>query len=352
MKEIAEIDKNLAIESWVKREGLRLYDVEEEPFRIYGVKKENGKFRRMPEEIASKISERVAWLHAHTAGGRVRFVTDSPYISIKTTCKPVQYSHMALSGIAGFDMYAEYDGKKRYEGTFLPPYHIEGGYENVIDFHVQAKRVVTIFFPLYSEVSKLYIGLKEGCVLEKAPDYAIETPVVYYGSSITQGGCCSRPANCYQGILSQRLDCNYINLGFTGGAMAEDLMTDYIKDLKMSVFVMDYDHNALTTQDLQETHSKMFWTIRKANKDLPIIIMPRPKYYLKEEEVVRSRIVHDTYLAAKEAGDEHVYFISGRELMELVEDIGTVDNCHPTDSGFFSMACAVEKKLREIWDLK
>jgi len=55
-----------------------------------------------------------------------------------------------------------------------------------------------------------------------------------------------------------------------------------------------------------------------------------------------------TYLEAKAAGDENVYFISGEKLMELVGDNGTVDNCHPTDSGFFSMACAVEEVLKEI----
>lgn len=349
MKDISKIDKNLAVETNIVREGLEFLDVEEEPFRIYGVKMENGKFRRMPEKIAVTVSERVGWLHTNTAGGRVRFVTDSPYVAIKTACSPIRYSHMPLTGTAGFDVYSEYEGKQRYEGTFIPPYNIETGYESVIDFTVKCKRLVTIFLPLYCEVSKLYIGLKEGAILEKAPDYRIETPVVYYGSSITQGGCCSRPGNCYQSILSRKFDCNYINLGFTGGAMGEDAITDYIKEFKMSVFVLDYDHNALTPEDLEATHSRMFCAVREMHPQLPIVIMPRPKYYLNEEEKLRSQITYNTYLAAKEAGDKNVYFISGRELMELVEDTGTVDNCHPTDSGYFSMANALEHTFKEIW---
>ncbi len=351
MKDISEIDKNFVIETHIKREGLRMFDAEEAPFRIYGVWMESGKYRRMPEKLAANVSERVNWLHAHTAGGRVRFVTDSPYVAIKTEGSAVRYSHMALSGTAGFDIYSEYDGKQRYEGTCIPPYNIETGYESVIDFTVKCKRVVTIFLPLYSEIRKLYIGLKEGSVLEEAPDYRIETPVVYYGSSITQGGCCSRPGNSYQSILSRRFDCNYINLGFTGGAMGEDAITDYIKSLKMSVFVMDYDHNALTPQDLEATHGRMFSAVRETHPELPIIIMPRPKYYLNDEEILRSQITYNTYLSAKEAGDKNVYFISGRELMELVEDTGTVDNCHPTDSGYFSMANAVGRTLKKIWNL-
>lgn len=351
MKDISEIDKNFAIETHIEREGIKLFNVETEPFRIYGVSMENGKFRRMPEKIAANVSERVNWLHTHTAGGRVRFVTDSPYVAIKAECSAFRYSHMALSGTAGFDIYSEYDGKQRYEGTCIPPYNMESEYESVVDFTVKCKRVVTIFLPLFSEVSRLYVGLKEDSILETAPDYHIETPVVYYGSSITQGGCCSRPGNSYQSILSRRFDCNYINLGFTGGAMGEDAITDYIKGLTMSVFVLDYDHNALTPQDLEATHGKMFGAVRKTHPNLPIIIMPRPKYYLNEEEERRSQITYHTYLAAREAGDKNVYFISGRELMELVEDTGTVDNCHPTDSGYFSMANAVSRTLREIWSL-
>lgn len=116
----------------------------------------------------------------------------------------------------------------------------------------------------------------------------------------------------------------------------------------MSVFVLDYDHNAPTTEHLEKTHNKMFKTIRAAQPKLPIIIMLRPKFYLTDEEKVRFEVVHNTYLEAKAVGDENVYFISGKKLMELVGDNGIVDNCHPTDSGFFSMACAVEEVLKEI----
>lgn len=42
MKTLADIDKNFQIETNIQREGLSFFDVEEEPFRIYGVFKENG----------------------------------------------------------------------------------------------------------------------------------------------------------------------------------------------------------------------------------------------------------------------------------------------------------------------
>lgn len=350
MKSIAEIDRNLAVETSIEREGLHFYDAEQSPFRIYGIFKENGMFRRMSEVVAKSVSEGVYNLHTNTAGGRVCFLTDSPYVAIKTEYIPGKMPHFALSGSCGFDMYSQYDGMTRYEGTFVPPYNVGNGYESILDFGKCHERVVTINFPLYSSVQKLYIGLKEGAVLKPAPGYRVEKPVVYYGSSITQGGCASKPGSSYQSILSRLFDCDYINLGFSGNAKGEDEMADYIKELDMSVFVMDYDHNAPSIEHLEKTHSRMFKKIRAVQPDLPILIMSRPKYYLTEIEEKRRTIVWNTYLKAKEQGDENVYFLDGKKLMELVGDNGTVDNAHPTDSGFFSMAYAIRQVFDEIFE--
>ena len=128
--------------------------------------------------------------------------------------------------------------------TFVPKVKIADGYESVIDLGETKMRQITINFPLYSAVSSLEIGLQETAVVESPTPYRVETPVVFYGSSITQGGCASRPGNCYTAVLSRRLDFDHVNLGFSGSGKAEQEMADYIAGLDMSVFVYDYDHNA------------------------------------------------------------------------------------------------------------
>lgn len=354
MKNIAEIDKNLKVETSIEREGLVFYDVDQDPFLIYGVFKENGLYRRMPETVAKSVSDGVYSLHTHAAGGRIRFITDSPYVAIKVVIGIWKMSHFALTGSAGFDMFAEFNGKHRYAGSFVPPFDFKREYEAVKDFNLEsdadnkAEKIITINMPLYSTVKSLYIGIKEGSVLKAAPGYSNEKPVVYYGSSITQGGCASKPGSCYQSILSRRFNLDYINLGFSGSAKAEDAMIDYIKSLDMSIFVLDYDHNAPDIDHLRATHSKMFNAIREAHPFLPILILPRPRYYLTAEDEKRFEIIQNTYLAAKEKGDENVYFLSGKQLMEMVEDNGSVDGTHPTDSGFFSMAKAIGEVFEEI----
>ncbi len=342
---ISEIDKNFKIETKLNKNDIVFFDAKDEPFKIYGVFYESGKFRRMPENVAKIVSDGVHWLHSNTAGGRVRFKTNSPYIAINTKMSNVgKMPHFALSGSSGFDLYIG----ESYRASFIPPFDLNDGYESVIDFGSKKMREITINFPLYSDVNELYVGLSKNAKIEEATPYKYDLPIVYYGSSITQGGCASRPGSSYQAIISRELKVDHINLGFSGNAKAEKEISQYICSLDMCAFVYDYDHNAPTVEHLEATHERMFKEIRKAKPNLPIIMMSRPKYNLTKEEKTRLEIIQRTYENAKANGDNNVYLIDGKALMRLCLSEGTVDNCHPTDLGFFSMARALVKVLKEI----
>lgn len=338
------IDPNFKVNSELNISDVKFCDVKQPPFKICGVFYESGKFRRIPEKVARTVNDGVYGLHANTAGGRVRFRTDSPYVAIYARMEGIgKMPHFALTGSAGFDLYAG-NVPQKYCGTFVPPFEIIDGYESVVYFDSSEMRDVTVNFPLYSDVSELYIGISENASVCAAEPYGIERPIVFYGSSITQGGCASRPGNSYESLISGRLDADYINLGFSGSARAEDEIAEYISRLDMSAFVYDYDHNSPSTEHLNQTHERMFAIIRRYNPNLPIIILSRPKFSLTDEEEKRLDIIRKTYGNAIESGDGNVYLIEGRELMEYARDEGTVDNCHPNDWGFASMA----KKLGDL----
>lgn len=348
MSNISLIDSNFKIESHIEESDIRFYDVNKPPFRIHGVFYDSGKFRRLPENVAKTVNEGVHALHANTAGGRVRFKTDSTYIAIYAKMTGIgKMPHFALTGSAGFDLYI-FDGSERYVKTFVPPFNIQDGYESIVYFNSSKMREVTINFPLYSEVSDLYIGLRDGALVCEPKHYKTEKPIVYYGSSITQGGCASRPGNSYESIISRRLDADYINLGFAGNAKGEPEIAEYISKLDMSVFVYDYDHNAPTVEHLRNTHQKMYYTIREAKPNLPIVLMSRPKFHLTDGEKLRLAIIKETYENAKTSGDTNIYLIDGATLMAFAKDEGTVDDCHPNDLGFASMAKAVGDLLEKI----
>ncbi len=345
MTALEKVDKNFIVQTQIFKEDARYYDISEAPFRVYGVFHENGMYRRMPEAVAKSVNTGVYTLHTNTSGGRVRFITDSQYIGICADMGDrTQVSHCAFTGTAGFDLYVG----TRYERTFVPPIDLKGGYESLAQFPNKEMREVTIHFPLYADVKKLYVVLSEDAVIKEATPYKNEKPIVYYGSSITQGGCASRPGMSYPAMLSRRFQYDFINLGFSGSATGEDSIANYIKALDMSVFVYDYDYNAAEITLLEKTHERMFKIIRDANPVLPIIMMPRPKWRYGPKEQKRLEIIKRTYQNAIDSGDKNVYFIENYELMALCKDDGTVDACHPNDFGFASMASAVGDVLEKI----
>lgn len=346
MFDISKIDTNFKIETNFDKPDIKIYNIDSVPFKIYGVFKENGKYRRIPEAVAGTVSDGVYSLHTCAAGGRVKFVTDSSYVAIYAKMERIsKMPHFTLTGSAGFDLYVNNLFAKTY---FPPSFDMQDGYEGIFEMSGNELREITINFPLYSCVCDLYIGLQESAVIKEPKPYKTEKPIVYYGSSITQGGCASRPGMSYQAIISRDFDCDHINLGFSGNARGEDEIAEYIKNLDMSVFVLDYDHNSPSTEHLFETQRKMFYAVREKHPDLPVIMMSRPKYHLNAIEKERRDAIEKTYLEAVKSGDKNVYFLDGKALTELCKDSGTVDNCHPTDFGFASMAKAVSDVLKQI----
>ena len=338
--------KPVPLDTKIERNGLVFYDIDEAPVRIHGVYREGDRYVRMPSDIAKTVSEGVGNLCAYTTGGRVRFITDSPYIAISIRVGSYsRFSFFPPSGTVGCDLY----GGKRYFGTYAPPLDLAHEYEGIVDFFDPAEREYTVNMPLYSTVEKLYIGIREGSILKPAPDYDIMKPIVYYGSSITHGGCATRPGCNYENTIGRSLSCDYINLGFAGCAKGEEEIARYIAGLDMTAFVYDYDHNAPTPDYYRATHERMFRIIRQAQPDLPIIMMSRPKFHLSPEEQERVKIMMQTYENAVAAGDRHVYCIKGEDLLsEDIRENALVDNCHPTDGGFASIAKVLEAKLRKI----
>ncbi len=346
---------NLGFESEICPENAYYREARDGVFDIFGLlcPRKLDHYRRVPEDVAAATSTSVAALSSNTAGGRLRFSTDSEYIAIYAEMPSMaDMSHFARTGSSAFDIYVKCGAKYVYHDTFMPT--LGDHYEAISRFKVPGMKDVMLHFPTYSDVKNLYIGVAEGSRIEHSAPYRYLKPVVYYGSSITQGACASRPGNAYEAIISNDLDCDFINLGFSGSALAEEAITDYINSLDMSVFVMDYDHNAPNPGHLERTHEAFFKKIRASHPDLPVIMISRPTFeegyggphaygisvIPPENEMLRCReVVFRTYMNAVNAGDRSVYFIDGASLFNGPHaDLCTVDGVHPNDAGFLRMA--------------
>lgn len=331
------VDSNMIFANRLDIDGLVYRDIKEAPFRLYGLFYENGEYFRLPADVAKNTSDNVYDMYKTATGARLRFVSDSPYVAIRAALSRTErIPNMTFIGTIGFDLYA--DGV--YAGSFVPSVN-ENAYEAIVKLPDRKEREFTVHFPLYANLDALEIGLSEDASLLSALDYAVEAPIVFYGSSITNGACASRPGMAYPAQVGRMLNANHHNLGFGGSARGEKAMAEYIATMPMSAFVLDYDHNAYNPDHLLETHEPFFKIVREKNPTLPILMITAPKVDRDESWQKRYEIIKRTYENAIAAGDKNVYFLDGAEPLREIGPDYFVDGIHPSDLGFYFMAKAV-----------
>ncbi len=340
---------------------MKVYNARSKPFKIYGLYKpeKEGLFKRMPSDVAEKTSERVKLLYTNTAGARLRFKTNSAHITVKAIYPPMEFSSprtAALSspGAYSFDLYADNKfcrvlcPKDIVQNGSINHFSIQDGeYQSFYDFKENKLREITLYFPMFVNISDIYIGLDDDAIIKESDEYLNDKPVVFYGSSITQGACASRAGNTYENILSRRLNFDYLNLGFASGAKAEDVIIDYLGTLDMKILVFDYDHNSKTLQHLAETHYPALERFRKAQPDTPIVMMSRPNQcFGKADSEERAKVIYESYQKLLACGNQKVHFINGQDIYTSHDsEMMTIDDTHPTDFGFYCIAEALEKVL-------
>ncbi|MBQ2721700.1 MAG: hypothetical protein IJF70_02210, partial [Opitutales bacterium] len=249
------------------------------------------------------------------------------------------------TGSSGFDLMAD---KDTYIKT-VNPMHYKREIPEPLEVlmtknNPKMMRDYTLYLPLYNSVKSIEIGFAPSAKVEAPTPHKVKKPIVFYGSSITHGACASRTSLPYTALVCRDVDAPMVNLGFSGNAKGEPKMAELIASLDMSVFVYDYDYNAPTAEHLAKTHEPFFKIIRKAQPNLPIIMLSRVSHANDE----RANIVKQTYENAKKAGDKNVWFIDGRDLFkDLPFALLTVDHCHPNDLGFYLMYKNVMPAIKE-----
>lgn len=361
---IEKIDKNFApSEALVTRfPTIKMYNSIDCAAEISGLhhKGEDGVFSRLPLEL-SKINPSIENLSRYLAGGRIRFRTNSPFVAIKAKKLNTFYMrHMPLSGSTGCEIYVDSGKDMRFIKMCCCIRTDDLWFEDGANIARKDDAPnsdfvdVTIALPLYGGLTDIYIGIDENSKL-LPPSPQSHGMVLFYGSSITQGGCACRAGNSYDGIIAKMYDCPIYNLGFSGSAKGEPEIAEYIADLHPEVFVYDYDHNAPTAEHLEATHKPFFEIVRAKNPTMPIIFMSRPMAETIGAKLSDRRrdIIYKTYTEAVAAGDKNVYFIDGATLFpDELREYCTVDGSHPNDLGFMCMAKTVGAVLEQIWAKK
>lgn len=244
--------------------------------------------------------------------------------------------HFTACGQSGMELFEEYNGGFRQVKNFFSRLNNGCGccleQSAYIDLAGGLRHYV-LYLPLYNGLDEMLLGFAPDAKVAKGRIPAISRPIVFYGSSITQGGYAAKCGSCYTHLVCRRLDAAHINLGFAGNARGEEMMARYIAGLDMSAFVMDYDHNAPDAGHLEKPHEEFFRIIREKQPELPILLISKPDYDKNPAMAdMRREVIRRTYHHAIAAGDKRVWLLDGQTLFgDTDRDLCTVDGTHPND---------------------
>jgi len=331
----------------------------ESPFHIAGFPwfAQEKKYRRMPSSPALPLPAPVDYLANCTAGGQIRFRTNSSRLSLKVKLYgPSDMYHMPATGQSGFDCYLGEPGEQYYISTARFDQNCSEYEVELYNWNSKREVCVTLNFPLYQGVEEVWVGVDEDAEIGTAPSYANDRPIVIYGTSITQGGCATRPGMAYPNILSRSIPQEFINLGFSGSGRGEPEVARTIAEIpNPSMFILDYEANSGTIEEISTTLPQFIHIYRERHPDVPIVVVSKilfagERYY---DEMLnlhegRKRVQEETVMWRRKDGDVNLHFVDGSNLLGEAAEECTVDGVHPTDLGFWRMAKSLEPVISKL----
>jgi len=311
-------------------------------------------YDRLPARAKGVVRDGVWGLSRDSAGLYVRFVTDATAISARWTLRSdsLAMTHMPATGVSGLDLYARQDGRWHWVGVGRPE-KAPTNQEGLVGGLPKGPREFALYLPLYNGVESVQIGLPPEAALWRAPPWPIERakPIVFYGTSITQGGCAARPGMAYPAIIGRHLDWPTINLGFSGNGQMEVEVAGFMAEIDAAAFVIDCLPN-IGPEQVTERTAPVVTKLRAAHPDTPIVLVENIAYQagavipgVRQGYGAKNGALRAEYGKLIATGVKGLYYVEGEQLLGD-DGEATVDGTHPTDVGFLRIAAALEPVLR------
>lgn len=302
------------------------------------------RYERLPDSL-QHISRKPLWdLGRHSAGLALRFRSNSTCIAARWEVRDNRsMNHMTPTGIKGLDLYCLQDGEWIFAGSGRPQGKVNKA--TIVKNMLPQEREYLLYLSLYDGVTSLAIGVDSlSEILQPAVDLPRrEKPIVFYGTSILQGGCASRPGMAHTNILERRLNRECINLGFSGNALLDLEIAHLMASVDASMFVLDFVPNA-TVEQMRERADEFYSIIRRKHPDTPILFIEDPIFThspfdtrIAKEVKDKNETLNAIFQSLKQRGEKNIYFLSSRDIIGH-DGEATVDGIHFTDLGFMRYA--------------
>lgn len=313
-------------------------------------------YDRLPVNVTTNVNGGVRMMKHHTSGMLFRFRTDSKNLHFKWTPYSTELSldHMPSTSVSGIDVYRfdEVAGLWRYMRTGRI-YDPKGG---ALTLAWTPGDACIVNLPLYNGVKSFKLGIDPKAKVESLGPRksGVNKPVVFYGTSITHGGCCSRPGLGFVNIVGRRLDVPVVNLGFSGSGRGELEMSDHMAAIDASCYVLDCVHN-MPNPLMKERYEPFVRHLRALRPGVPIVLAEGCDVYcgvgnLKDMKE-RNAFVKPLYDRLVNEGWKKLYYLpSAGQYADDFE--GTVDGTHPNDWGMMNLAKAFEEIVGKALGLR
>jgi len=310
-------------------------------------------FNRLPARAKGVVRDPVWDLAQDSAGIVVRFATDAPEIRVRWKLRKPDLAmpHMAATGVSGVDLYVM--TPKGWHWLAVGQPQAQENEAALIADMPREMRQYALYLPLYNGVTSVELGLPKGAkTASVTPRTGGQKPVVFYGTSITQGGCACRPAMAYPALIGRRLDMSTINLGFSGNGMAEPEVAELLAELDPAVYVLDCLPN-MTAEMVTERMPHMLKVLRAKHPQTPVILVEHAGFqfdFIRPDVTSLGQACNEAlqkvYKDAAPDSGGLLYLVKHGELIGT-DGEGTVDGDHATDLGFMRMADTLTPAIRK-----
>ena len=287
-------------------------------------------YDRLPRKARGIVREPVWDLGRMTAGLLVRFTTDAGKLHVRWTLteEDLAMKHMPATGVSGLDLYArDSSGKLRFCANGRPK-----ALTNQVAFDLPPSSEYVLYLPLYNGLERLKLGIARHKTLSRRR--GPKRQLVFYGTSITQGACASRPGMAAPALVGRALEVSVINLGFSGHGQMEIEMADLLSELDPAAYVLDCLWN-MTPEMVAARVAPFIRRIRAVRPATPIILVEDSN--LRGQSTPKGEILRREYERLYRQGDRNLYFLPNKGMLGA-DGEGTVDGGHPNDLGMARQA--------------
>jgi len=321
-----------------------------------GILEPNGQreypLQRLPQKYKKSLRKEVWDLSKNPAGVSVSFSSNTSKLLVKWSLKShFKMHHMTDVGVSGIDLYHKEGNNWHFLSTGIPT---ELNNEQYLFKGLQKKvRHYKIHLPLYNIVTEFELGFDSNSTLDIIVDK--NPPLIFYGTSITQGGCASRPGLAYTNIISRQLDRSCVNLGFSGNGHLEKSIAKILSKIDSAIFIIDCMWNV--DKKLLVKNTIPFIKALRSNKDnvnCPILFYDQYVSNLKHldkkfiKPIIEKNAILEKMLKSKiDKGFKNLYLIKQEGCINQDTE-ATVDGIHFNDLGFERYSKHLIDKLSKL----